>query len=98
MTAALVVGYVASAFSIGAFIPQVWKLIKTRDTKALSTPTWVAEVITFALWTTYGVLLGQIPIIVTNAACGVMSIFILVMKVASRGTRDKIADAVDPAA
>lgn len=98
MNAAEIVGYVASAFSIAAFVPQVWKLIKERDTRSLSTPMWIAEVVTFALWSTYGVLLGQLPIIITNVACGLMAAFILMMKLVSRPTRDKIADTVDPAA
>lgn len=94
--ASTIVGYTASAFSIGAFVPQVWKVISTRETKSLSTPMWIAEVVTFALWTAYGVMLGQVPIIVTNAVCGVMATFILVMKLVARPTRDRIADAVDP--
>jgi MtN3 and saliva related transmembrane protein len=57
------------------------KLVKTRDTKSLAAPMWIAEVITFALWSTYGVMLGNVPIIVTNIACGLMALAILTMKV-----------------
>lgn len=78
--ASTIVGYAASVSSISAFVPQLHKVVKTRDTKSLATPMWIAEVITFALWTTYGVLLANLPIIVTNAACGVMAVIILAMK------------------
>lgn len=91
-----VIGYVASVFSIGAFVPQVYKVIKTRDTRSLSTPMWISEVITFSLWTTYGLMLAELPIIITNIACALMSVFILIMNLVSGSTRHKIADAVDP--
>jgi MtN3 and saliva related transmembrane protein len=79
--ASTIVGYAASVASISAFVPQLVKLVKTRDTKSLATPMWIAEVITFALWSTYGVMLGNVPIIVTNIACGLMALAILTMKV-----------------
>jgi MtN3 and saliva related transmembrane protein len=95
-----IVGYAASAASISAFEPQLYKVITTRDTKSLATPMWIAEVITFALWTTYGVLLGNVPIIVTNAVCGLMAIAILTMKLAlptSRRTSNRSSPYSRPA-
>lgn len=85
-SASTIIGYVACAASIIAFIPQVWKVVSTRDTKSLSTPTWIFEVITFVLWSVYGVLLHQMPIIVTNIACAVMSMIILGMKLFAKST------------
>ncbi|HEY4059395.1 MAG TPA: SemiSWEET family transporter [Kofleriaceae bacterium] len=74
------IGYAACVASITAFIPQLWKVVSTRDTKSLSTPMWIFEVVTFVLWSVYGVYLHQIPIIVTNIVCGLMSTIILGMK------------------
>lgn len=95
-----IVGYAASVASISAFVPQLVKVIKTRDTKSLATPMWIAEVITFALWTTYGVMLSNVPIVVTNAACGLMSIAILTMKLVlptSRTTSNRSSQCTHPA-
>lgn len=36
MDAALLVGYLASICSVASFMPQVWKVIKTGDTAAIS--------------------------------------------------------------
>ncbi len=97
---ATIVGYVASVASISAFVPQLYKVIKTRDTKSLSLPMWIAEVITFSLWTTYGVLLGNAPIIVTNSACGLMSLAILIMKIVlptARRTSNRSSPCIHPA-
>jgi len=75
------VGYAASALSVGAFIPQAWKVVSTRDTKALSTPMWIVEVLAFATWATYGWMNDNIPIIVTNAICFVLASIILGTKI-----------------
>lgn len=98
MNAVAIVGYIAAALSVTAFAPQAWKIIKTRDTSGLATPMWILEVCAFALWIAYGLLLGEWPIIIPNVLCFVISLFILVMKLVPHHTKNKIADAVDPAA
>ncbi|MBA3457811.1 MAG: hypothetical protein H0T42_32310 [Deltaproteobacteria bacterium] len=98
MNAAAIVGYIAAALSVTAFAPQAWKIIKTRDTSGLATPMWILEVCAFATWIVYGVLLGEWPIIIPNVLCFLIAAFILMMKLVPHQTREKIADAVDPAA
>jgi MtN3 and saliva related transmembrane protein len=50
----------------------------------------------FGLWTIYGVLLGQWPIIVTNSVCLMLAGFILLMKLLPRRAKNTVADALDP--
>lgn len=90
------VGILASIASIVSFVPQAWRIIKTRDVKGLSGGTYSITVLGFCLWTAYGLLLGQWPIIATNAVCLVLAAFILLMVVLPRRHRDRVADAVDP--
>ena len=75
-----VVGVAAALFSIASFLPQAWKIWRTRETKGMSTKMWIFNTTAFALWTTYGVFLGKWPIIATNAICLVLAAFILTMK------------------
>ena len=98
MNAAAIVGYIAAAMSVAGFAPQAWQIIKTRDTSSLSTPMWILEVAAFGGWIVYGVLLGELPIIIPNSLCFLIASFILVMKIAPHETKHKIADAVDPSA
>ncbi len=95
---AAVIGYIAAAVSVTAFMPQAWKVVKTRDTKDLSTPMWVLETIGFALWIAYGIAMGEWPIILPNAICGLLSAFILVMKLLPHEKKHRVADAIDPTA
>lgn len=80
MNAALV-GTLAAILSVSSFVPQAWKIWRTRQTRGLATPMWILSTSAFALWTTYGVFLGALPIIIPNAICCGLAAFILVMKV-----------------
>jgi MtN3 and saliva related transmembrane protein len=91
------VGYSATLCSVASFVPQAWKVIRTRDTAAISLRMYAITVVGFALWLTYGVLLGQWPLILTNAVCLLLSGFILAMKVMPRRQRRAVAAALDPA-
>jgi MtN3 and saliva related transmembrane protein len=91
-----IIGYAAATLSVAAFTPQVWKVIKTRETKDMSTPMWILETAGFCVWVAYGLAISAWPIIIPNALCGLFAAFILVMNLVSPRTKDKIADALDP--
>lgn len=93
-----IIGSLAAIASTVSFTPQAWKIIRTRDTDAISAGMYALTVAGFALWTAYGVLLGQWPLIATNSICLLLSAFILTMKLLPRRERDKVADALDPEA
>ena len=96
MDVATVIGSLAAAASTASFAPQAWKIIRSRRVRDISTVMYTLTVCGFALWTAYGVLLDQWPLIATNAICLALASFILTMKLVSRHTRDEIADALTP--
>ena len=96
MDAANIVGTFATICSTTSFVPQAWKVVRTRDTSAISKRMYGITVTGFSLWLAYGVLLGQWPLIVTNGICLVLSAFILVMKALPRPQKEKVAAALDP--
>lgn len=87
-------GLGATLCSTTSFAPQAWKVIRTRDTGAISKRTYAITVVGFALWLAYGIMLGAWPLIVTNAVCLALSGFILAMALAPRRARERVADAV----
>ena len=93
----LALGVLAATASVVSFVPQAWKVIRTRKTGELATMMWVLNVVGFTLWTAYGIGLGVWAIVVPNAICLVFAGFILAMKLVSPPTRHRIADALDPA-
>lgn len=80
MDSALIVGYLASICSVSSFVPQAWKIVRTGNTEAISARMYVLTVTGFALWTVFGVLRVEWPIIITNAICFCLSAFILLKK------------------
>ena len=93
----LAIGLFAAALTITSFLAQAWKILRTRDVSSLSTPMWILSAVAFAVWTTYGILLGEWPIMIPNALCLLLSSFILALKVMPGHKRDAIADAVTAA-
>jgi MtN3 and saliva related transmembrane protein len=96
MTIASIVGFLATACSVSSFVPQAWKVIRTRDMTGVSTRMYAITVVGFSLWLTYGLLLWQWPLILTNGTCLLLSGFILTMKLLPRRKREEVAEALDP--
>jgi len=80
MDIALLVGYTASLCSVTSFVPQVWKVVRTGDTAAISGRMYTLTVIGFALWSAFGILKTEWPIILTNSICFCLSGYILIRK------------------
>lgn len=91
------VGILAAICSTTSFAPQAWRVLKTRDTRAISKRMYVITVIGFALWTAYGIMGGQWPLIVPNLICLGLSAFILVMKLLPRSKVEAVAASIKPA-
>jgi MtN3 and saliva related transmembrane protein len=73
-------GLVAACCSTAAFVPQVVKTWKTRSTADLSLSMFLMLVIGIILWLAYGMLLGDLPLIVANGIVLILAGIILVFK------------------
>jgi MtN3 and saliva related transmembrane protein len=98
MDTVTLIGSLAAIASMTSFAPQARKIIKSRKTADISAGMYTLTVTGFALWTAYGVMLMQWPIIVTNSVCLALAAFILMMKLLPRRKRNAVADTLDPAA
>jgi MtN3 and saliva related transmembrane protein len=76
-----ILGLVATCFTTSSFIPQVITTWKTRDVSGISLPTYAIITIGLALWLIYGLLKGDLPLIVANSVMVVLTASITVMKV-----------------
>ena len=78
------VGLLAGFLTTVAFVPQVWKIWKTRSAKDVSLPTFLAFALGVALWLVYGFLKQEPPIIIWNAVTLVLAAAIVAMKLKFR--------------
>lgn len=90
------VGSLAALCSMISFVPQAWRIVRSRDTSSISPVTYSLTVTGFALWTAYGVGLGEWPLMVTNSVCFMLSAFILAMTLLPQAKKEAVADTLDP--
>ena len=98
MDAVTVVGALAAICSTASFVPQAWRVIRTRETDAISLRMYLLTVAGFALWLAFGIFRREWPLIVPNAICLALASFILVMKVLPPAKRAAVASSLDPQA
>jgi MtN3 and saliva related transmembrane protein len=75
-----VIGAAAGTLSTVAFIPQAWRIWRTRSARDLSLPMYLIFTSGVALWFVYGLLLGAVPIIVCNGLTLLLAGTVLAMK------------------
>ena len=75
-----VLGAAAGVCTVGSFVPQVLKIRRDGDTRAISLRMYLVLTAGFALWLGYGLLIGSWPIMLVNAANLVLSAAILWLK------------------
>jgi MtN3 and saliva related transmembrane protein len=81
MNTTTIVGLSAGLLTTIAFVPQVVKIWKARSAKDISLPTFLVFTLGVALWLLFGILSGELPIIIWNAVTLVLTGAILVMKI-----------------
>ncbi|MCX7143188.1 MAG: SemiSWEET transporter [Proteobacteria bacterium] len=74
------IGMIAGALTTIAFVPQVWRVWKTRSTKDISLGMYLVFTTGVVFWLAYGLMLGAWPIIVANAITLALTGTVLVLK------------------
>ncbi len=74
------VGGAAATLTTICWLPQAFKILRTRDTAAISLLTYSVFGLGLALWLCYGILLGSWPIIGSNVVTLVPVVAIILLK------------------
>ncbi len=74
------IGFVAASLTSLAFLPQVVRTIRTRDTAGISLWTYVLFCTGVALWLAYGLLRADLPVIFANGLTLALSGVVLALK------------------
>jgi len=75
------IGLIAGLLTTAAFIPQVWKIYRTKSGKDISGRMFSLFSAGIVLWLIYGVLLESMPLILSNAVTLALSLTIIALKV-----------------
>lgn len=80
MTALDMLGMAAGCISSITFLPQVIKTWQTKSAADISLLMFTFATISVIMWLVYGIILGNIPIIFTNAMVLLFSLIMLYLK------------------
>jgi len=83
MNLAEVVGAVAALLTTAAFVPQAFKVLRTRETAAISLTMYALFTAGVALWLVYGIITVQWSITIANAITLALAALILGVKLRS---------------
>ncbi|MEE8483939.1 MAG: SemiSWEET transporter [Nitrospinota bacterium] len=76
----VLIGYIAGALTTFAFLPQVIKTWRMRETKDISLLMLLVLITGILLWLIYGFLLGDLPLIAANSATLILVVILLFFK------------------
>ncbi len=91
-------GTVAGLCSMGSFVPQVLKIWREGDTRAISLRMYLVMTVGFVLWLAYGVVIGSWPVVIVNIANVALSGTILWLKLRVGKDGDTSATNLEPSA
>lgn len=74
------IGSIAAILTTFAFLPQVFCVVKTKDTGSIALGMYVMQVIDIALWLAHGIRIGDLPLILANSVSFLLSGIILFYK------------------
>lgn len=75
------IGSIAAVLTTFAFLPQVIKVIKTKDTESIALGMYLMQVLGIALWLAHGLVIQDLPLILANSVSFILSGTILVYKI-----------------
>lgn len=74
------IGSAAATLTTAAFIPQAWRVWRTRHTTDISLGMYTLFTLGVMLWLAYGIRLESWPIIIANSITLLLAGTVLVMK------------------
>ena len=74
-------GILAGALTSSSFIPQAYRIIKTKRTEGISIPMYTLFTIGVFIWLIYGILMHDLAVILTNIVTFIPALIILILTV-----------------
>lgn len=75
-----IIGLLAGVLTTVSFVPQVARTVTSRDTRAISLGMYALFTLGVFLWFVYGLVLGDLPIVLANGITFVLAGIVLSLK------------------
>lgn len=76
-----IIGLVAACLTTASFVPQVYKIWKTKSADGVSLTMFSMFLLGVILWLIYGILLGSVSMTIANIITAVLATIIIYYKV-----------------
>lgn len=76
-----IVSSIAAVLTTVSFLPQVFKTVKTKDTKGISLLMYILFTIGVMFWTVFAFLINSYPAIIANIIVFFLALVILTIKI-----------------
>ena len=77
---AALAGAVGGVLSVGALLPQAWRIVRRRSAADVSLAMYVTIIVACALWIFYAWVHESTVLLVTNAVIALIALFIIALK------------------
>lgn len=81
MDSVTIIGSLAGVLTTIAFLPQIVRIHRTKETRDLSFSMYAILTVGVFLWALYGLILKSVPIVLANTVVFILSLYILSMKI-----------------
>jgi len=75
-----IIGLIAGTLTTISFLPQIIKIIVTKHVRDISLSMYIVFTTGIVIWLVYGILLGELPLILANCIGFIFCSFIIFMK------------------
>ena len=75
-----IIGFIAGFLSVCSTVPQSLKILKSKETEAISTKMFVMLLTSYVLWLVYGLMSGAISIVFWYSIGTVFAALVLLLK------------------
>jgi MtN3 and saliva related transmembrane protein len=76
-----IIGGIAGFLCTVSFLPQVIKIIRSKNAKDISLSTFIIFASGVFIWVIYGLLINDLPVIMTNVVIFILAMLIVFMKI-----------------
>ena len=80
-----IIGLMAAFLTTAAFVPQAFKIFRTKEVKDVSLTMYLVMFLGICLWFYYGLFIDSISIIAANIVTGIIVLNIIFFKFRIRG-------------
>jgi MtN3 and saliva related transmembrane protein len=79
-----IIGFIAAAITTSAYMPQAYKIWKTKKTENVSLSMYLVMFLGISLWLIYGIVINKPSLIIANTLTLLIILMILYFKITSK--------------